>query len=861
VIIARGETGMKEDVWLPSACNLCMNSCSIMVRRQDGLVTKIEGNPNSPISAGTLCPRGAAGIMFLYDPYRVKTPLKRTNPEKGIGVDPGWVEISWEEALDTIAQRLRKVREEDPRKLVITGTAASMIASMYTFLFMSAFGTPNGWFAGAGIHCGNGWHLTSNLLYQSIGRNPDADYCNYVILFGSNWGTAAGYGFNMQAKKVAQARLRGMKLVVVDPYLSGSAEKADEWIPIRPGTDAALALGMAYTLVHELHVYDEEYLRLYTNAPYLIGPDGYYVRDKSTGKPLVWDSKSDSPVPFDSSDGQDYALEGTYMVGGIECCPAFQLLKDHLKNYTPERVSEITTVPPSTVRRIAEEFGSAARIGSTITLEGKELPYRPVAAHAFKGANAHKHQLLIAMAIDLLNLLVGAQDVPGGMLGQSPRCDGYPATQRPRWSPSEGPDGLAVAGAWLLGAPHYPPHEVSRPQSLLLSEIMPLGLTSPLLPLTILYPERYGLDYSPEILINYGSNTLMTYASPDIMAEWYKKIPFIVGINLFLNESTDFFDIVLPDACYLERLDPMPNLPIPMHHTCSNLSDPWAFTIRQPVVEPRHQERNLMEILLELADRAGFLKEFQLVIQTYFGIQGEYSLEAERRYSWEEIVDRVYKSNFGPEHGLEWFKKNGVLTWPRKVEETYWRPFIKARVPIYYEFFKHLGEQVRRITEEMGIEWDVSDYQPLPDWKPCKSHEVQHPQYDLYAFYYRVAWHTFSFTAENPWLDELSQLDPFTYLICLNADTASKKGIADGETVWLETPEGRRIKGKVKTTEGIHPEAVALANCFGHWAPGLPVAKGKGVCINHLQQIDHDHIDFTVGGLDLCHKVRLYRAT
>src|SRR3989304_3292385 len=269
-----GENPVKGDSWIPSACNLCMNTCSIIIKRQNGVVTKIESNPASPIGAGTLCPRGAAGIMFLYDPYRVKAHLKRTNPEKGIGIDPGWEEISWDEALDIIAQRLKKIRGEDPRKLMMAGTAASMIASMYTFLFMTAFGSPNGWFAGAGIHCGNGWHLTSNILYQSIGRNPDSDHCNYVILFGSNWGTAAGYGFNMQAKKVAEARLRGMRLGVVNPHLRGSAEKADEWIPIRPGTDAALALGMAHVLVHELGVYDKEYIKKFTNGPYLIGPEG-----------------------------------------------------------------------------------------------------------------------------------------------------------------------------------------------------------------------------------------------------------------------------------------------------------------------------------------------------------------------------------------------------------------------------------------------------------------------------------------------------------------------------------------------------------------------------------------------------------
>lgn len=853
--------GEGEDVWIPSACGLCMNTCSIRVHRQNGVLTKIEGNPDSPIGSGTLCPKGVSGIMLLYDPHRLRAPMKRTNPQKGIGIDPGWIEISWEEALETIAGRLKKIRAEDPRKLLVCGTAATIASSLYGFLFMTAFGSPNGWFAGAGIHCGNGWHLTSNLLYQSVGRHPDVDHCRYVLLFGSNWGTAAGYAFNMIAKKVADARRnRGMKMVVIDPYFSGSAEKADEWIPIRPGTDAALALAIAHVLVHEIKIYDAGYLKRLTNAPYLIGPDGLYLREEGSGKPLVWDQTAGNARPYDDPDLGDLALEGSYTVQGIEGRPAFELLREHLKSYTPEKAAEISTVPAEVTRRIAREFGEAACIGSTLQVGGRELPFRPVASHTFKGANAHRHQLLIAMAIDLLNVLVGAQDVPGGMLGESPRCEGFPETGRPTWDVSEGPDGLAVAEAWFLGAPHYPPHPVAVPTSLTLAELFPLATISPMMALTVLRPEQYRVEYAPEMLINYGSNTLMSFANEEQMAAWYGKIPFIVGVSLFLDESTDLFDLVLPDACYLERLDPMPNLPMPVHHTCSSLSDDWAYGIRQPAIPPRFQARHYAEVLLDLAGRAGFLPDYHAVLGWWFKIGGEYPLDPEKKYSWEEIADRAYRSNFGPEHGLEWFQRYGVLSWPRKPEEAYWRPFSRARVPLYYEYFLPLGQAVKEVTDRMEIDWDTSDYQPLPEWKPCRSHEIHIPDYDFYAFYYRLAWQTFSFTVENPWLDEVSRLDPYAYALCINTDTARRKEIADGDLVWMESPNGWKVKGRVKLTEGIHPEAAAVANCLGHWSPGMPIARGKGVFINHLQQVDHEHIDFTSGGLDLCHKVRIYRA-
>src|SRR3972149_224939 len=116
---AQASPQAKEDTWVTSACGMCYSPCGIKVHRVNGVVVKIEGNPDFPHNLGRLCAKGNAAIMTLYDPNRVKAPLKRTNPAKGIGVDPKWVEISWEEALDTIAERLRKTRADDPRRLVM----------------------------------------------------------------------------------------------------------------------------------------------------------------------------------------------------------------------------------------------------------------------------------------------------------------------------------------------------------------------------------------------------------------------------------------------------------------------------------------------------------------------------------------------------------------------------------------------------------------------------------------------------------------------------------------------------------------------------------------------------------------------
>jgi anaerobic selenocysteine-containing dehydrogenase len=110
----------KEDLWIKSTCFMCWNTCGIRVRRVDGVIVKIEGDPDCPQNWGRICAKGNSGFMSLYDPKRVLYPMRRTNPEKGFGVDPQWQRISWDEALEIVGQRLARLRREDPRKLVVS---------------------------------------------------------------------------------------------------------------------------------------------------------------------------------------------------------------------------------------------------------------------------------------------------------------------------------------------------------------------------------------------------------------------------------------------------------------------------------------------------------------------------------------------------------------------------------------------------------------------------------------------------------------------------------------------------------------------------------------------------------------------
>ncbi|MBI2215689.1 MAG: molybdopterin-dependent oxidoreductase [Candidatus Rokubacteria bacterium] len=845
------------DRWVPSTCGLCYGTCSILGHVDNGVLVKIEGNPASAIGRGRLCGKGVSGIMTHYDPNRVDVPLRRTNPVKGKGVDPGWKEISWDEALDEITARLQKVRDDDPRKLFIQRTTTNTSGRAPFMMFAGAFGTPNSWAAGGGLHCGNGAHLIGGLYHASWSLVPDFQYCRYAIYFGASKGHGAGHVSCTNMQQAADARVRGMKLVVVDPMCNFASAKATEWVPIRPGTDAAMALAMVQVILHEVGAWDAEYLATKTNAPYLVGPDRCYVRDAESAKPLVWDAARSRAVPYDDPEVATAALEGEWDVQGVRARPAFALLREHVRQFTPEWAEPICTVPAETIRRVAHEFATEAMVGATIVIDGKRLPYRPVAAIYFRGAQGHKNSVYNCYAIELLNQIVGAADVVGGALGFNPVCYGHPETGRPWYEPRPGPDGLMITGTWV--APHlpYPIPDPKPPVQMSLSGLFPLGMFGT----TMASKDqedlwsRFNLPYRPEVMINYGANSLLSVGNSDTVAETLARIPFIVSFDLTLTEFSELADIVLPDVSYLEALDSRPNVPFIFNHP-AGLGE-WSWPIKQPVVAPSGQRRQASDVLLELVDRLGIREEFNAIANTHLKLDGPFRLDFKQRYTYEEICDRELKSHFGPERGLDWFREHGVISWPKRVEEVYWRPFVPVRVPIYWEFLVGLNGKAKAIANAHGLTWDDIWYDPLPHWLPCPSHEVKDTSFDLWGFYYRDTLHTNSFTNENPWLDEASRLDPYSYTIALNAATGRRKGLSDGQPVWLESPHGRRVQGRVRLTETIHPECVGIGGCAGHWAKTLPIAAGKGIMYNDLLEVDWDHGSPVNLNLDTCVKVRI----
>ncbi len=855
-----------DGAWVPTSCTGCFNACAIVVRRKDGKVVDVKGDRSVPSSKGKVCGKSKARIADMYNPKRLTKPLRRTNPEKGLGVDPKWEEIGWDEAIEIVTNSLAQCRADDPRKLVIASFDIHNYGAPQSFGV--AFGTPNYEFYP--VSCGNGLHTAFFLTLGTLNAEIDLDHCNYILLPGSQYGHGVNNNTLEAIQGMADARRRGAKLVVIDPVCSYAAAKADEWIPIRPGTDGALGLGMVNHLVNDLGLYDREFLRRKTNAPYLIAGSGKYLRHAESGKPLIWDLAKRQAVAFDAA-VEDPAIEGTYTVDGAPYRPAFELLKAHLREHYPlDKVASITSVPAATIARIAKELGEAAGIGGTIEIDGKTLPLRPAAVEFKRGISHHKNGFFNCFALMLLNTVLGNLNIPGGILGTNPHGPfGLWRTQADR-------DGLittnvvhATSGgrnSMVAFMSPYPPSPVSEPKSLNLRDLFPVsGFLPGTAAFTIHDPEKFHIPYRPEAMILCRSNMVLTNNNPRFQAEMLRKLKFIVAFALKVDETVEFADIVIPDAHDFEKYWMFPaNLPAGYQKPGTG---EWYFQTVQQVVEPPPGVRNWIEVMMDVAEKLGILGDFNAEMNriTGLGMNEQLALQPDRKYSMKDIRDRtatlvsalcgtmVAPDLFTPDHSF--------VQGPKKTaEESYAGAFYDARAPIYLEHLIDVGEEVKKVTRGLGMDWwDTSHYTPLTEWNPCPVHEEDGKEYDLFVVNSRLPLHGQSYTADNPWVDDICKRTRLDYSVAMHRGIAEKKGIRDGDIVTVESRVGT-VKGRVRLTEGIHPECIGIFGVLGQWARDKVIAKGKGAHVNSLIGHDWSMVDTLTGQLDFCARVKVSKA-
>jgi anaerobic selenocysteine-containing dehydrogenase len=861
-VISKGS--IKEDKWFRTVCSGCYAHCAIRVHRVDGIVVKIEGDPSSVKGGmGGVCAKSSSLLQMLYHPARFKYPLRRTNPEKGKFTDPKWKRISWEEALDDITQRLKKLRDKnEPWRLNVLGGVGALPLTgplLGQTGWRRLFGSVSGG-AGHSTHCGQASHLGAGMNHCAWSVTPDFKYCNYIIYFGANKGVGSGHSAAMLMNLAAEARERGAKFIAFDPMCHFAGGKATEWIPLLPGTDGAIALAMANVIVNDFKIYDAEYLKRKTNASYLIKPDGHYLRDDK-GEPMLWDTTREKPVAWNDPELNGTTLEGIFEVNGEKCQPVFSAFKEYIKQYTPGLAEEASAVPANTIRRIAREFAEASRIGSTIEIKGITFPHRPVACVMFRGGQGHSNGFHNYQSVDLLNQLMGAADVPGGALGWPAKSLGYPGTGTTIFEPVPSKDGFLFSTAWLPMHGTWPHPKPAVPKDPAFNDIW---TAAP--PMSAMYLKsdaaetwkKFGFEDNPfELLFLSWSNAAMTAGNLDIWEQRFKNA-FTVCSAAVPTETTEWFgDIILPDVVTLELDNFVPGESYVFNYPIGMLD--WEYHPMLKVVEPEYERRFVGDTFLELWDRLELREAYMKAVSNWLNTtKCPQPWSFDEKLNWGEMTNRVLKARFGPDHDLEWFREHGFIRWEKKPEEAYWRWFVNARASIYHEWLIDHTKEVKDICQPRGYELDWSQYTPFISYFPPVCSQPQNTEFDLYAFGYRDILHNASSTQEIPWLFEVSEMNPFTFTVVMNTSSALEKGIQDLDTVYIENEAGQKIKVRIHTIEGIHPKCIAMAHGSRHLLKGH-IAEGKSGLLNEILMVEDKDFCPISQAIETAVRVKIYK--
>ncbi len=842
-----------EGKWVPFYCAQCaMQIDPARAKVVNGVIQKIEGNPDPRFRDLIKCPSlvcvKARGLQQkTYNPYRIKAPMKRTNPKKGKDEDPRFVEISWDEALDIFTNKLKElkanggdVNQEGVPKVALNSGRDGGYQGYGWSPFWSTWGRTDSLGGGGGVKCSHTEHIYGELWARAFVHTPDHRLNNLVIAFGKN-AMASTTRLASTWKLFADAKLRGAKWIHLSPHLNVTGAKADEWIPIKSKTDDSVLFAMMNVVLHEMDwrkVCDIDFLKKVTASPYLVGPRGYFVRDPATKKPLVWDAGDGKAKVFDDPTIKDLALEGVYSVDGVENGPdgesypatqgttSFQLMIESVKDYTPEWASGISDVPAETIRRIAREFVDQAKVGATINVEGKTLPYRPVSILVGKSVNNGWGGYQCVWASYALLMLVGAVEVPGGTLGcydsfyKAARfaadADGLLAytpiaTDKKNWEwPPRGREGMRT----------LTPFSGNR-----------MG-ASGLSWLSIVQPLENWPSSTPDVCVSWRSNPVAGFYESGLIRKAMEKIPFTVGFAYTINETNWYADLLLPESGDIESLQLMSYPRSDKVKGIGAIEGYRGFLLRQPVVNPVFNTRDITDIYTDMAARMGpdFLATYN---QKLMGADADPA----RKYTAGEVLDQQCRSATNGRYGLDWFKATGgtieavpyfgAYQYADMVERK-----IRYRLP-YQEETRRKGEELGRRLHEVGIHWwdrQVEEYvNALPrwsDWRAVYEEVFQAgPEYDMWLISHRA--HQFAFNQNTfvPWMIETGKdtLDVPGTLI--NPETAGKKGIKNGDRICLESRFGKTYSDAI-VSETVRPDTLVVAEHFG--TDRTPVTKDLG---------------------------------
>lgn len=823
-------TSALGDKVVKSTCVHCVNFCGIEARVSDGVIRAIyPDKARADYYNWGICPKGASGVFNTYNPYRLKKPMKRTNPNKGMHEDPKWVEISWDEAFQTLTEKLARIKADNPSKLVWHhGHGKYTIGDQFPKAFCAAFGTPNV------IHrtttCESSRHVADELTWGYHGHLPDLEYTQLYLSFGSNpfegeqWSRWLDHA-------IMDGKERGMKMIVIEPRFSHAAAKANEWIPVRPGKDAALILALCKQLIDAGGI-DAGFLKTYTNATQLVGEDGLILKS-ADGKPQVWESIYGSARDYDDA-AVDAALTGSYEIAGKVYRTAFQVLADSLKDITPEYAEEVAGVPAARIKSLAREIAAAASIGSVMKLEGQNIRYRPVVAYTFRGLSSKEFGVQNSRAALILNMLIGSPDAVGGLhLHDVMKNPAYLEASKCEYPPKR------VDLAKTVYFPHGH-HDVCQQVQYTVND-----------------PKAYGLGYTPEMQIFFATNRPMSTSDALKQLDGMKKT-FNVVIDIVNTETAQFADIVLPDLTYLEAWHFSPTRWTPSRkHTA----------IRQPLTNAYNIPHDATSILWELAKRLGLRDKYADELNSKWGLK-EHTFQKGRDYTPREMVELLWaeKAHKPFQYALDnGFTGKKVDTKARYLSglEAKCKGAGKPRMKLYADQLVESYNKVEKTVKANAItNIDLAGYKVAYSPIPLKDHAFPTPHREATDFPLYLITHKRMYrnqagnTAQNPILNALGADTQENY-VAVNTETAKGLELKDGDTVVIESRVGK-AKGKVKLTQGIRPDTIAVSYHHGHWSLGFPDYARKGTWINQAMELHPDKISGMNSFQDT--KVKLYKA-
>lgn len=483
-----GEAGK----WMGSTCQGCTSWCSIQGLVVDGRVVKVRGNPNSA-SGGRICPRPHLALQQVYDPDRVKTPLKRTNPKKGKGVDPKFVPITWEEAIDTIADRILELIENDEsHKFALTRGRYTYMREIIYGTFPKLIGSPNN-ISHSSI-CAEGEKF-ARYYTEGYWSYADADLDNVRYFLSWGWdGIASNRQTPWFIKKISEIKKQG-KLTTIDPRYSATASKSDRWLPIIPGTDGALAVAIAHVILSE-GLWNKQFVGDFADGKnqFVPGSDVLEFTTDTEGNEIpVFDEKHTS---------------GVVKWWNIE-----------LKERTPEWAAPITGLDAEEIRTVAREYAAAGKHALSWVSPGTSMQVRG----AYSGLAAHA-----------LNGLVGSVDhvaLQGASIpmGDTPSIKPYlsdkiaKATKQPKFD--------------KRGTKNFPA----------LKKKSGGGVVTQRVANSILEEDPYDL----KVMLGYWNNFTFSINGSDVWEKAMAKLPFFAHITTNIAEMTMFADIVLPAKMHM----------------------------------------------------------------------------------------------------------------------------------------------------------------------------------------------------------------------------------------------------------------------------------------------------------------------